>query len=74
VTDYNGWTNWATWNVFVWLTNDEQVYRIARAFARCGNIPDLKWLAVHETHAVDLDGVCVPEVNWAEIVEGLKEE
>ena len=30
---YNGWKNWATWNVALWLGNDEGLYRIARRFA-----------------------------------------
>ena len=27
---YNGWKNWATWNVALWLGNDEGLYKIAR--------------------------------------------
>ena len=29
-TPYNGWKNWATWNVALWLGNDEGLYRAAR--------------------------------------------
>jgi len=29
---YNGWKNWATWNVALWLGNDEALYKMARRF------------------------------------------
>ena len=29
-TDYNGWTNYETWNVALWLQNDERMYNTVR--------------------------------------------
>lgn len=31
-TTYNGWKNWATWNVALWIGNDEDLYRLSRRF------------------------------------------
>lgn len=27
---YNGWTNWETWNVVLWVDNDEGLYNARR--------------------------------------------
>ena len=35
-TDYNGWTNYETWNVALWLGNDESMYRTARVYGHSG--------------------------------------
>ena len=33
---YNGWANYATWNVALWLGNHEGMYNLARTFAEHG--------------------------------------
>lgn len=38
MSDYNGWNNWETWNVNLWVDNEEPLYREKVRFLRCGNI------------------------------------
>ena len=35
-TTYNGWTNWETWNVALWIGNDPGLYELACDVARDG--------------------------------------
>lgn len=30
MSDYNGWENWETWNVALWIGNDEGLYLLAK--------------------------------------------
>jgi len=44
-TEYNGWENYETWNVALWINNDEGLYHLA---AECGD---------YETFVNSLEGV-----------------
>ena len=35
---YNGWSNYETWNVDLWLDNEEPLYRAKQAFIKRGRI------------------------------------
>lgn len=49
-TTYHGWKNRATWNVALWLGNDEDLYRLSRRFV------NYKDLAEHLRLNYDLTG------------------
>ena len=75
---YNGWTNYETWNVALWLSNDEGTYNYVRGMAeeagdeyRLGTMleeyvdemrPDLG-----ASMFADLLGAALSEVRWIEI-------
>ena len=60
-TEYNGWENYETWNVALWINNDEGLYNIAR---RCDDYQDFVD-AVEELISKTPDGVSFsdPKVN-----------
>ena len=36
-TEYNGWKNYETWNVALWIQNDESFYDFAKACKKSSN-------------------------------------
>jgi hypothetical protein len=71
---YNGWTNYETWNVNLWIDNDEGTYRAKREYIRgleCVNAENVKqFFAAHmDSTTPDLTGRTDLDVNFAEIAE-----
>ena len=42
-TTYNGWTNYETWNVALWIGNDEFLYNTAKACVEFCDVNETPW-------------------------------
>ena len=82
---YNGWSNYPTWNVNLWLSNDEGLYNETRRRLRCltryERADALKTFVRDElapdlgaSFAADLMGYALDEVDWFEIAEAWSED
>ena len=71
-TEYNGWTNYETWNAALWLGNDEGLYNIAR---RAMDYEHL--LEIFECYGIESTGDGVrwddPKINKVEMDEVIEE-
>lgn len=73
---YNGWTNWETWNVSLWVENDETTYRAmikARPFRTDDEVREFveEWFP-DGTPDMDHEDE-LQAVNWAEVRESFNE-
>ena len=78
---YNSWSSYETWNVVLWLQNDESIwieFRAAcRPFIRAGMLKDdlvycakMAFIRTYD-HPITPDGISLnsPEINWREIFD-----
>lgn len=81
---YNGWPNRETWNVMLWLDNDEGAYRHycarVRELARDGGKRRIRGAEAREIAGEALgeqtgDGVSLdsPRIRWGKIAEAMRE-
>jgi len=83
--EYNGWTNYETWCVNLWLTNEEGDYKHWRARARRLDKADLAAELKEEVSAgcdeIELPGMMrdllnasLSEVDWYEVAAAFIDE
>ena len=86
---YNGWTNWETWIVNVWMDNDQKLYEYYREVAREEVLKDKEsatyklsttlrkqfdeWAPELEGLYLDLLNGAMREINWYEVAQHLVE-
>ena len=78
--EYNGWTNYPTWLVYSWVTNDEGIQALYAELAREGfhvlrdAVRDHCFSHVPEAElSTDLMLWALQHVNWQELTEALKD-
>jgi hypothetical protein len=77
-TSYNGWSNWETWNMALWLDNDEGFYFLRRRLASRANANIQAFLAdigsPYVNGTPDMDRGDVSKVDWDEIADAWNDE
>jgi len=69
-TTYNGWTNYETWNVSLWIGNDEGLYHSARD---CDSYQDFLNLYGDDSETPDGIKFNDPSINHIEMDEMFEE-
>ena len=68
-TSYNGWTNYETWNVALWINNDEGLYRNAvRYVQQCERLDEtVDYTQLAEVIAMLYGPTTGDGVSWTDI-------
>ena len=83
MTEYNGWTNYATWNVGLWVDNEYELYK-----SRCAMLESLDrpvtgddvrefvnlWMGGTTPDLGNWEGGRIQDIDWAEIADAWEVE
>ena len=73
-TRYNGWENYETWNVSLWLGNDEGLYEIARLCETYSDFVDaLEGCSLNDLSTPDGVSYKDAQLNTVELDEMIEE-
>ena len=69
---YNGWTNYETWNVALYMDNDYESYELAKT---CKNYKEYQFFNLTDPRNTTPDGVSLfdPKLNHKELDEKIRE-
>ena len=72
---YNGWSNWATWNMALWVDNEEPLYR-ARMEAKPVDAEACKQFCQEHfpIGTPDMKVADLEDIDWEEIAEHWRDE
>ena len=70
---YNGWANYETWNVALWIQNDEGLYNLALTLSDYQELVDVLYNEYGVTETKDGVKFNSPKINRIELDEMLKE-
>jgi len=72
-TTYNGWTNYSTWNVALWLQNDEGLYNLALDYKDYGYNALAEFLTEFMSETPDGVSYTSSDLNICELNDMLEE-
>lgn len=68
-SDHNGFTNWETWNVYVWIANDQQALRRAESIVANGTAQDLEAWVIQSYIAPHNHDALLDAQEWNDVPE-----
>lgn len=85
MSDYNGWSNYATWNINLWVDNDERDYRLKVDYLNKLKLPvtatdvqrfvkDYMGNTTPDLKEATGEGYRIQDVNWQEIADFWEDE
>ena len=66
--EFNGWTNWETWNANLWMTNEEWSYKALRLVHDIKALEEF-WIDYFE----GTDDIETAKINFEEIFNSMNE-